>query len=310
MPAQDYYSALGVTKTATADEIRKTYRKLAREYHPDARPGDAAAAQKFKEIQEAYDVIGDEEKRRKYDQLGHDFYKASNGEGGANPYGRSPFGGGGAGGASAVDLEELLGGFGFGGFGGGARAGRGEGGRTRRSAPRDIEMSVTVPFEKAILGGKIDVHLSHLNGGENVSVSVPAGIETGKKIRLGGMGPENQGDVLLDVFVAPHKFFRRENRDILVDLPLTPAEAALGCKADVPTLADGMITLTIPPGTSSGARLRVRGKGVAATKTATAGDQFVVIKIVVPKSLTAEEKELYDKLKLVGQAAPRDGIWI
>lgn len=314
MPAQDYYSVLGVTKSATADEIRKSYRKLAREFHPDAKPGDAAAAQRFKEIQEAYDAVGDEDKRRKYDQLGHDFYRASNGEGGGAPYGgaqygRSPFGGGqpGGAGASAVDIDDLLGSFGFGGFGGGG--GRGERTRSRR-APRDIEMPVNIPFEKAVLGGKIDVHLPHLEGGDNVSVTIPAGIESGKKIRLAGMGPNNEGDVLLEIHVSPHKFFKREGRDILVDLPLTPAEAALGAKVDVPTLEEGMITLTIPPGTSSGARLRVRGKGVAATKTNPAGDQFVVVKIVVPKSLSPEEKSAYEQLLQHGHAAPRTGIWL
>lgn len=311
MAGNDYYATLGVSRTASEAEIKKAYRKLAKENHPDARPDDKQAAERFKEIQEAYDVVGDAEKRKQYDQMGHDFFRASRGAGGGGSGGQNPFYGAGGGrgpwsyssggGGEAPDLEDILGGFGFGGFGGGG--GRS---RTRKTTPRDVEAQVQVPFKDAILGGKLDLQLEGQS--EVLSVSIPPGVEDGNKIRLKGQAPSG-GDLLLNVEVLSHPWFRREGRDISVDLPLTPAEAVLGTKVDVPTLGEGMVTMTVPAGTTSGKKLRLRGKGVPASKTKEAGDQYVIIKLMIPKDSAPDAKALYEQLKGIEKFDPRAGLW-
>ncbi|GAB4152842.1 MAG: J domain-containing protein [Planctomycetaceae bacterium] len=304
MPTPDYYKTLGVSKTATADEIRKAYRKLAKEYHPDAKPDDKAAAQKFAEIQEAYAVLGDKEKRQQYDQFG------SAGFGGAGP---NPFQGYGRAGSGGVDLNDLFGGqFGFGDiFGQASRGG------TRTAAPRkgeDIRLEIEVPFQVAAEGGNHSIQIRRGDNTERLNVKIPAGVKTGSVIRLAGQGQPGfgqgpAGDLKLIVKVAPHPFFRRDGKNLLIDVPVTPSEAALGAKVEVPTLSEGNVTVTVPPCTSSGTKLRLRGKGVIDQKTGQRGDQFVVIKIVLPPELSEESQQLYRQLAELSPSSPRAGLW-
>ncbi|QDT66435.1 DnaJ C-terminal domain-containing protein [Calycomorphotria hydatis] len=311
--AEDYYKTLGVSREASADEIRKSYRKLSKENHPDANPDDKSAAKRFQEVQEAYGVLGNAEKRAQYDRYGHAFQGAA---GGGPQYRWSSGGGGGAG---PVDIGDIFGeGFDlndlFGGMGGGGGGGRRSASpRPRRGA--DVRTEITVPFHVAAKGGNYDLTLNREGRTETISVKVPAGVADGSTIRLSGQGSPGSGagasagDLLITVHAAAHPYFRRDGNNLLVDVPLTPAEAALGAKVDVPTLDEGTIVLTIPPGTSTGKKLRLRGKGIPDRKTGTPGDQFVVAKVVVPESLTDEQRAAYESLRDVGAGNPRDGLW-
>lgn len=295
MSSSDYYQTLGVPRTATHDEIRKAYKKLARENHPDTKPDDKAAAERFKQASEAYEVLGDEEKRKQYDQYGeaYKYARQGGGPGGPGPIDlESVFGQGG------VDLGDLFGGM----FGGRGKAG-GTGGRRRSSAMRgsDLQTSMTIPFQMAATGGTYDVSVDRNGTVETLSVKVTPGINPGDTIRLAGQGSAGTGggpagDLLIQVLVAAHPFFRREGNDVMLDCPLSVTEAMLGARIDVPTLTDGMVKLTIPPGTSSGAKLRLRGKGFQNRKSGVAGDQFVIVKIVVPKTLDATTRDLIEQL--------------
>jgi curved DNA-binding protein len=321
MAEQDYYQTLGVSKTATSDEIRKAYRKLARENHPDAKPDNPQAAEKFKRIQEAYDVLSDEKKRPLYDRFGSDFEHVgrAGAAGGANPFGGGGFQGFGGGGGSPIDLGDLFGqgGIDLGDIFGGAMPGGGTGGRGRgrRGASRgaDLRTTVTVPFETAVRGGSVDVGIDRGGRTETLSVKIPAGVSEGQVIRLteqGAPGTRNgtAGDLYLTIEIAPHAYFRRDGSNLLVDVPITPSEAVLGAKIEVPTLTEGQVVLTVPPGTSSGMKLRLRGKGVVDSQTHTTGDQFVVVKIVVPKAVSESDKALYQQLAK-NETSPRVGLW-
>lgn len=311
MPDNDYYKTLDVPKSATAEQIRKAYKKLARKYHPDTNPNDKSAVEKFKEVQEAFDVLGDEEKRKKYDQFGSAAFQGG-GRGGGQPFNWTGPQGGGAG---PVDLGDLFGGqfnFGdlFGGMGGqaGARGGR------RQQKGNDIQLEVDIPFQIAAEGGSHDLHLDRDGKHERLSVKIPAGVDTGSVVRLGGQGSPGlnggpSGDLLVMIRVAPHPWFRREGNNLLVDVPLTITEAALGAKVEVPTLTEGKVMLTIPPGTSSGAKLRLRGKGIVDRATKQRGDQHVVVKIVVPSKPGARVKQLLQELAEAEPQSPREGMW-
>jgi DnaJ-class molecular chaperone len=309
--ADDYYQVLGVKRDAAADEIRKAYRKLSRENHPDVKKDDKAASEKFKKVQEAYAVLGDAEKRAQYDRFGHAYSQAG---------GRTPPWAGGAGGTSpidigdlfgeGIDIGDLFGGFtGRGGFGGGGRRGA----SPRPSKGQDLRAELTVPFLVAAEGGQHELTIDRAGKSERITVKIPAGLPEGSTIRLAGEGHPGAsggpaGDLLLTIHVAPHPYFRREGNDLHVDIPVTPAEAALGAKVEAPTLSEGRVVVTIPSGTSSGRKLRLRGKGVPDRKTGTRGDLYVVAKIVVPESPTAEQRELYERLKALDRD-PRIGLW-
>lgn len=314
MSQRDYYEILGLSRSASADEIKKAYRKLAKQCHPDANPDDAGAQAKFAEITEAYDVLSDEQKRKKYDQFGHNWSKV--GDAGGNPF--EGFGGG-RGGAQ-FDLNDILGGM-FGGAGGGNPFGGGGnpfggGGRRQPRAQKgqNVEAEIRVPFQVGVEGGEHELTLQTGSKVERLTVKIPGGIEDGGKIRLSGQGHPGHGggaagDVIVTVRISAHPWFRREGNNLLVDVPLTPAEAALGAKVDVPTLTEGTVVMTIPPGTSSGAKLRLRGKGARDRKTGHRGDQLVVVKIVVPKELSDEERSLYEQLQQISRHDPRADRW-
>ena len=311
MANSDLYQVLGVSRSASADEIRKAYKKLARENHPDVKKDDPAAAERFKAVQEAYDVLGDTEKRQQYDRFGTTFPKGGpqpgpgGGPGGGRTYTWSSGGGGGFdfgdlfGGG--VDLEEILG-----------------GGRRSRGGPRpargsDIEAAVKVSFETAVQGGNVDIQVEHGHQQDHLTVKIPAGVDTGSVIRLAGQGQPGRfsgppGDLLLKIEVQPHRYFRREGSNLLIDVPITPSEAVLGSKVEVPTLSEGLVVVTIPPGTSSGAKLRLRGKGAVDPQTKQPGDQYVVVKIVVPREATEAIQQLYEQLRPL-EAPPRTGLW-
>jgi curved DNA-binding protein len=318
---KDYYQTLGVSRSASKDEIQKAYRKLARKYHPDVSKEPQAEA-KFKEINEAYEVLKDPDKRKKYDQFGS-AWKHS-GRAGSPPPGwegvRFDFGdlgGGGAGGFGASgfsDFFEML----FGGGGGfpGARPGSGPGAAPGRGprGPRphagaDQDATITMTLEEAAQGGQREITLTD-PGGETrtLSVKIPAGVKPGSRIRLSGQGGHgsgggSRGDLYLKVDLAPHPAFRLRGTDLHTTVPITPWEAVLGGRAEIPTL-NGSATIKIPPGTSSGRRIRLRGKGFPRPEDE-AGDLFAELRIVVPDQLSDREKELYRALRDASDFDPR-----
>lgn len=314
--ALDYYAVLGVKKNASADEIRKAYKKLSRENHPDRKPNDVAASEKFKQVQEAWDVLGDAQKRQQYDQFGTTFgpngpqfqqgqWRA--GRGGTGPVDfQEMFGGN-------VDLGDLFGGM-FGGGAGGSPFGPQAGRRGRAAQGANIETEMEIPFVVAAEGGTQDLPLNRAGKLERLSVKIPPGVATGSVIRLAGQGQAGRGggpagDLLVTIKVAPHSYFRREGSDLLIDVPITVSEAALGTKVEIPTLAEGPMVVTIPAGTSSGAKLRLRGKGVPDPKTRARGDLYVVVKLVLPPKLDAATRHLFEQIADAAPYNPRTGLW-
>jgi DnaJ-class molecular chaperone len=197
--------------------------------------------------------------------------------------------------------------------GGGPAAGGARRGKRGAAKGEDIQAEVRVPFEVSVRGGSVDIHLDKGGKVETLGVKVPGGVSEGKVVRLAGQGNPGlrggpAGDLLLRIAIEPHAYFRRENSDLYLDVPITPSEAALGTKVDVPTLSEGHVLVKVPPGTSSGTKLRLRGKGVVDAQTKQAGDQFVVIKIVLPKNLSENDKSLYRQLA-EHEAPIREGIW-
>ncbi len=310
--AEDYYKTLEVSRDASSADIQKAYRKLARKYHPDLNPDDKTAKQRFQEVQRAFDVLNDSSKRELYDRYGSAF-ESMGAEAGARP-GGGPRGGqyrwSNAGGGEDIDFSELFGERGgvdpsgiFGDmFSQFRRAGGGRGGRTGRAQPArgaDVSAELEIPFATAVLGGETQISLQQPDGRvETLAVKIPAGITEGKKIRLRGKGQDGSaatpGDLLITVHVAPHPWFNRNGNNLEVRLPLTVGEAALGAKVDVPS-PKGTITLTIPPGTSSGKRLRIKGHGVAGSN-GQQGDLYAIVQIVLPETLDDESRELVKKL--------------
>lgn len=322
MAKRDYYDILGVSKTASADEIKKAHRKLALKFHPDRNKDNKSAEEKFKEIQEAYDVLSDDTKRANYDQFGHAGVGAG-GPNGANPYEAFRRAQGGAGGRTTwrpspgVSVEDFdpsqfgagAGDFGdifeqlFGARGGAAPGGFGRGGtrgRVRTEAPRgqDVEHGVTLTFEEAARGKTLPLQISRGPGhSETIEIKIPPGVKDGSRIRIKGRGEQTggePGDLFIITHVLPHPYFRREGLDISIDVPISLYEALLGTKVSVPTL-DGPVTLTIPPGASSGSKLRIKGRGVE--RGSEKGDQYAVTKIIVPKQLDEQDQKLIKELE-------------
>jgi DnaJ-class molecular chaperone len=301
--SRDYYDVLGVKKGASDDEIKKAYRKLAREFHPDRNPGDKKAEAKFKEVQEAYDILSDQTKRSQYDRFGRvgpdgggggpgggGFHWQWSGPGGfqqadpgaAEEIFRQFFGGGAGGFGGAENVEEILG-------------RRSRGGRGRRAAPAtEVESEVSIPFLTAALGGTINIHVND----RELAVKIPVGVTDGQAIRLQGQAPGG-GNLKIILHVQEHPYFRREGNNIILPVPLSLSEAVLGTKVDVPTLDGTKLTVKVPPGTSSGARLRLRGKGIAG------GDQFIETKIVVPSAVDDHGRQLMEEYSRLHPQNPR-----
>ena len=328
MSDRDYYETLGIAKGATPEHIKKAYRGLARKHHPDVNPGDKKAEGLFKEVQKAYDVLSDTEKRKLYDQFGMAaFDGASAGpRANASEWSARQGGGGGAGGFENIDLSAF---FNQGGHGAGAgddpHGGsifeeligrvRGDKGAKRRGPrqPRPVEVELTIPFLTAVGGGETTFDIQREDGRrESLVVKVPPGVETGSKLRLRGQGEEvpggTRGDLTVRLTVGPHGYFSRDGRNLLVEVPISLAEATLGAKIEVPTL-DGHKTMPIAAGTSSGQKLRLRGQGVPAFKDALAGDLFVVVKIIVPKSIDDESRRLIEEFAERNPSTPRARLW-
>ena len=351
MNKRDYYEVLGVSKTATDAEIKSAFRKLAKKYHPDVSK-EENAAEKFKEVQEAYAVLSDPEKRKKYDQFGHSAFQNNGGAGGFQGFDGFDFG-------DMGDIfDDILGGFGF-------------SSNSRRSANgsrkgNDVLYRMTISFDEAVHGCEKDIDLDtvdncpncHGEGGFNsktcpecrgsgtisseqrtmfgsflskttcpechgtgnifekkcpdcngkgkirknktITVTVPAGIDNGNRLRLTGKGEAGEnggrnGDLYLEFTVKDHDFYKRNEDDIYIDLPLTITEAVLGCTKEVPTIY-GNVELTIPSGTQSLDKLRLRGKGIENVNTKRKGDMYAVVKVIMPEKLTKEQKSLFESL--------------
>ena len=304
---KDYYQSLGVPRAASADEIKKSFRKLAREFHPDVAKDKKKAEEKFKEINEAYEVLGDADKRKKYDELG------ANWKSGAEfrpPPGSGGFGGGrefrgGRGGATEFEFggtgfsdffEQMFGsrmrGGGFGGHGGFAD-------EEIPEPSRDIEGDIMVTLEEAKRGSVRTVTVRRENRTDSHQVKIPAGITESQKLRIAGRG-EHGGDLYLRVRLAKHPDFEVDGHNLVCELELAPWEAALGAEIAVPTL-DGRVNIKIPAGTASGQKLRVRGRGLGKT-----GDLLVTTKIVVPEKISDAQKKLWEQLAKESKFNPRD----
>jgi curved DNA-binding protein len=312
MKYKDYYKTLGVERSAVEDEIKKSYRKLARKYHPDVSK-EKDAEEKFKEVQEAYEVLKDPEKRKAYDQMGsyqpgQDF---SPPPGWDQQFRSGDFGG--FQDMSEVDLFDLLSGM-RGGFRG-ARPGGGN--RTFRMPGQDYEVSAHLSVEEVARGTEIEIPIAVTEAGEdgllrrttrNVKVRIPKGATDGQRLRVPGKGGPghggaSDGDLYVDIQLRPHDLYRVSGHDLFLELPVAPWEAALGAEVQVPTL-DGRITVKVPAGSRAGQKLRVRGKGLPKPGGGE-GDLYAVLQVVTPSVLSDREKELYRELQQASTFNPR-----
>lgn len=291
--ARDPYLELGVSRTATAAEIRKAFHKLAKQHHPDANKGDKKAEERFKQASAAFDIIGDAEKRKKFDagEIDADGRETMRGFGGA---GGGPFGGGfnrGGGGFSRggaegpeIDLNDLFGDILGRNRGAGAGGGFGGGGFSPRGA--DVRARLDIDLEEAIKGGKKRVAFSD---GRTIDVTIPVGAQEGQTLRLKGQGSPGRGgagDALIELAIKPHRIYHRENDTLVMDLPISVPDAVLGGKVEAPT-PDGPVTLSIPKGSNTGAKLRLKGRGLADAK-GKRGDLFARLVVTLPDAPDAE----------------------
>jgi DnaJ-class molecular chaperone len=303
MATQTPYEVLGVKPDASAEEIRKSYRKLAKQFHPDLNPGKPEAEERFKAVSAAYDLLSDPEKRARYDRGEIDesgaerprTYYRSYAEGAAGrkyqPEGEMDLG----------DLEDLFAAFGSG------RGGRRRGGEGFKTRGGDRHYTLTVDFVEAATGGKQRLSLAPE---EWLDVTIPAGIDDGQVLRLRGKGGPGfgggpAGDALIEVRIAPHPVFRREGDDIRIDLPVSLAEVVLGARVPVPTIT-GPVTMTIPKGSDTGSQLRLRGKGIQ--RKGNPGDQYVTLKVVVGQASDQELAEFLEKWAPRHPFNPREGM--
>jgi len=324
MPERDYYEILGVAHDATPEAIKKAYRALARKYHPDVNPGDKKAEARFKEVQQAYDILSDSEKRARYDRYGDAAFEGMAAAGprtGAQDF-TFRFG---EPGFETVDFSQF-----FGPMGGAAATqdepaggagifedllGRMRGGRsTRPRTGQSTEAHLTIPFLTAVRGGETTIEIQHGPGKtDSLVVKIPPGVDNGAKLRLKGRGAPGAkgappGDLTIHISVEPHPYYQREGRNLLVEVPITVAEALLGGKVEVPAL-DGMKSLSVPPGSSSGLKLRLKGQGIPAAGGKPAGDLFAVLKIVVPKQVDEASRPLIEDFARRNPYNPRAGLW-
>jgi curved DNA-binding protein len=317
---KDYYATLGVTKSSTDKEIKQAFRKLARKHHPDVNPGDKVAESKFKEINEAYEVLGDPPKRKKYDELGANWraYEQAERAGGPNPFAGqwNPNMGGGQGGFRTMtpeEMEEMFGDqnpfsdffttFFGGGFGERESAARGGArGRGRQRRGRDVEHDIELSLEDAYNGTTRRLSLKHDGHARTVDVRIPAGVGDGSRVRISGEGETGtggaaSGDLYLRVRLAPHPLFERKARDLYVKVPLPVTTAVLGGEVEVPTMSGKPVRLKIPALTQNGQVFRLKGYGMPAVgKTEEKGDAYARVEIQLPAQLTPEERSHYEAL--------------
>lgn len=293
---QDYYKLLGVDRNAKAEEISKAYKKLARKYHPDLNPGNKEAEEKFKEINEAYEVLKDAEKRKLYDKLGKDWQHGQQFSGQGQDFGgmHFNFNGQDMGGSDFSDFFESLFGQSRGGFGGESFGGF----KSRPRRGSDVEAELSLTLEEVLKGGKRKVTLQMPDGPRTLEINVPAGIHDGAKLRLTGQGHASPnggpaGDLFLRVTYRHHAHFKVDGINLQCEVGVTPWAAVLGARVPVPTL-EGEVEFKIPAGTNSGRKFRLRGKGLGSPSNR--GDLLVKIMIKVPGELTEEERGLWDKL--------------
>ena len=310
--SDDYYKTLEVPKTASQAEIQKAYRKLARKLHPDVNPNDAGAKKKFQKLQAAYDVLNDSEKRRIYDQFGVSPDQMGAG-GGQGPFQWS-FGSGGpqgqqfhgfrssSGGRTGhVDLDEFLRMFGVGGDRGDAQDPHFSG-PVRPTRGTDVERTLRIPFTVSVLGGVVEMALRRSGKEEKISVTIPVGIEEGRKIRLSGQGNPGShggksGNLMVTIQVDEHPCFRREAENLYVRVPVSLKEAVFGAKIDVP-IPKGNVRVTVPAGSTTGTKLRLRGRGLRKSPTSSeTGDLFVELSVVLPKKWSSTDLKLLESLQ-------------
>jgi curved DNA-binding protein len=322
MDFKDYYQTLGVEKTASDREIKSAYRKLARKHHPDVNPGDKASEAKFKELNEAYEVLGDPEKRRKYDELGANWrmYEQAGAQPGGDPFGQGGWTvnvGGGPGGFRTMSEEEMREMFGtdnpfsdfFNTFFGGAEAGEGRrsrGGRTRSRKGRDLEHEIALTLEEADQGVTRRLALKHDGHARTVDVRIPAGVGDGSRVRVTGEGERGasggaSGDLYLRIQLAPHAIFERKGRDLYarVQVPLTVA--VLGGEVDVPALGGRTLRLKVPAGTQNGQVFRLRNQGMALSgRPGEKSDLYATVEVQLPRQLTPEQRTHFEALAKTG----------
>lgn len=317
MEFKDYYVTLGVPRTAKEDEIKRSYRKLARKYHPDVSK-ETNAEEKFKEVQEAYEVLKDPKKRAAYDQLGsqwksgQDFRPPPNWQqqyadsAGSNPFNEEGFG----------DFSDFFSSI----FGGGGRASGARGHqRTRQQRGRDEHAKISISLEEAFRGGEksirlqvpeMDAHGHMQHKVHTLKITIPAGVIAGQQLRLAkqgapGIGGGPAGDLFLEIDVQPHRLFTLQGRDIYLTLPVTPWEVALGTKVTVPTLA-GSVEMKIAAGSQAGQKFRLKGRGFPGKPEA--GDQYVLLQIVTPPANTEAQRALYEKMAQEMPFNPREKL--
>jgi DnaJ-class molecular chaperone len=307
LATRDPYTELGVTRGASADEIRKAFRKLAKQFHPDTNPGDKAAEERFKRVSAAFDIVGDEEKRKKFDRgeidadgreqfTGHPFS-------GGHPFGGAQRGGGdfggfGGGGADFSDIfSEILG------RGGGRRGGGPFGGEGFSAKGQDVRARLDIDLEEAILGGKKRIAFSD---GRTLDVTIPAGVADGRTLRMKGQGAPGRsgpGDALIELHIRPHPVYRREGEGLIMDLPVSVPDAVLGGKIEAPT-PDGPVTLTVPKGANSGTQLRLKGRGLSDAK-GKRGDLVARLVVTLPEGGDPELEKFAETWRTKRPYTPR-----
>ncbi len=310
MAKKDYYSVLNVARGASAEEIKKSYRKLAMQFHPDKNPGNKKSEEKFKEITEAYEILGDEKKREAYDQFGHagaQGFGAGPGGGGFGRSGGHPF----EGAAGAEGFQDIFGDV-FGDIFGG-RAGTGPGARAKRPVKgADLRYTLNVSFEESALGAeKVISFVRQRNGRDEpakLSVNVPAGVKQNQRLKLAGEGDSPAGggapgDLYVIISTQDHPLFKRNESDVTLDLPITYTDAILGTSIEAPTLT-GKAVIRIPPGTHTGQTFRLKGKGFPKLGGFGSGDMMVRVLVDTPSSLSSRQKELVEELAQAAEDTP------
>jgi molecular chaperone DnaJ len=314
---KDFYTLLNVTRSATPDEIKKAYRKLAMQFHPDKNPGDKKAEDKFKEFSEAYEVLSDPKKREAYDQFGHAGTQSGFGGGGGpgGPFGAGGFGHQGGGPGGQDPYQDIFGDvfseiFGTRGHGPGGATG---GARRRPSKGSDLRYTLNISFEEAALGTEKIVNFVRQRASKDetakLSVNVPAGVKEDQRLKLAGEGDGSQGgsgpngDLYVIVKVQAHSLFKRQENDIVMDLPVTYTDAILGTSVEIPTIT-GKAMIRIPPGTHTGQTFRLKGKGFPNVGGFGSGDMMVRLIVDTPEKISSRQKELLEELSKAADETP------